>query len=449
VIPVIVALLAIGGLGFLSAYNQAEEIYDAELTHVANLMLTLLSAEDQEEATHASQHDDDEKTNPDVIELGNNFDKPGKQQEEKIGFRIWKNDRLLFYSHNSAGFGRERLNAGFSNEDIDGKEWRLYILVDAKRGYALEVAQRLHVRRLLINSILTTIFSPLALAVPIIFLITWIGLRKGLKPLLAVSDAVRNRSALDLTPLPTEWAFSEITPLIGSLNGLFSNLDYALKKERRFTDFAAHELRTPIAVLKTQAQTALRATDDDELHAILEAQVVAANRAANMVDQLLALARLEHVLLPAEPLLLNDMVQSVVKEKDGMALQKGICLRSPHSTAVRVRGNRELLEIIASNLIENAIKYTPDRGSVMVEVSLQDQMPTLTVSDTGIGIPEDKLPYVTEAFYRIAGHQQPGTGVGLAIVSRAATLLGATLVLRNKANGPGFESIVQFPGPHA
>jgi signal transduction histidine kinase len=292
---------------------------------------------------------------------------------------------------------------------------------------------------------LTTIFSPLGLAPPLILLITWIGLREGLKPLIAVSDAVKNRSALDLAPLSMDWSLREIGPLIQSINGLLSNLDYALKKERRFTDFAAHELRTPIAVLKTQAQTALRSTDVDERRMILEAQVVAANRAANMVDQLLALARLEHVNIPAEDLSLNELAQNILTEKAALAAEKQISLSRNISSAVSVHGNKEIIEIVLSNLIENAIKYSPQRCKVSISVFMRGKIPSLVVSDTGEGVPDDKLPHLTEPFYRIAGHHQAGAGLGLAIVSRAATLMGATLILRNKAIGHGFESVIEFP----
>ncbi|MDE2029128.1 MAG: sensor histidine kinase N-terminal domain-containing protein [Alphaproteobacteria bacterium] len=448
VLPAVLALLAIGGAGFVSAYREAQGVYDAELSHVAGLMLSLLRAEDQEETTHA-WHDDDEdkdagKTNPDIIELGNDFARTGGKKEERVSFRIWKNGKLLFYSRKAADFGKESAAAGFSDRISGGKEWRFYVLRDAGSGYTLEVAQKLHVRRLLVNEILATIFSPLAFALPAILLIAWFGLRAGLKPLRAVSEAVGNRSALDLTPLPDDWPLAEITPLIGSLNGLLANLDYALNKERRFTDFAAHELRTPIAVLKTQAQTALKSTDAEERHAILEAQVRAADRAAAMVDQLLALARLEHVHIPDAPFSLNDAARDAIREKKDAAMRADVTLRFDPQTAVYLRSNKDLIGILLSNLIENAIKYTPPQGEVTVGISRQDRAPTLCVADTGPGIPEDRLPYVTEPFYRGAGHKQPGAGLGLAIVKRAAGIVGATLILRNRPGG-GFEAVVRFP----
>ena len=437
------ALLAIGGVGFYTAYNEAQEIYDTELSHVANLMFSLLRAEDQEEAKHKHPDTDDEVAS-DIVELGNDFDDTGQRHERQLAFRIWKNGKLLFYSKKAEDFGSERVTAGFADQEIDGREWRFYVLPDAKSGYTLEVAQKLKVRTALITKVLTTIFSPLVLLIPIILILTWVGLRNGLKPLLAVSDAVKRRSALDLAPLPTFKTPDEITPLVEAINGLLANLDYAIKKEQRFTDFAAHELRTPIAIFKTQAQTALKATDDAQRRMILEAQVQAADRATNMVDQLLTLARLEHTDIPTTTLSLGDIAQAIIAERLPLAEAKQIELHLEQETPVIIHGNHDLLAIMLSNLIDNAIKYTPVNGKVTVSISARDHAGILCVSDTGPGIPEDKLPLVTERFYRVSRHQQPGAGLGLTIVKRASEIIGAVLTLRNRSNGMGLEAALRF-----
>jgi signal transduction histidine kinase len=442
-LPVLTALLVVGGVGFYSAYHQSQEIYDTELAHVASLMLSLLSAEDQEEALHKQADENDAETNSDIIEMGNDFDKTDQRNERKLAFRIWKGSRLLFYSKDAAGFGEKRDHAGFSNQLIQGDNWRLYILPDTKSGYTLEVAQKQNVRTALITRVLTTIFSPLVLLLPIIVILTWLGMRAGLKPLIAVSDAVGQRSSLDLTPLALSQSPDEITPLLHSINGLLANLDYALSKERRFTDSAAHELRTPIAIFKTQAQTALKSTDDAERRMILEAQVMAADRATNMVDQLLTLARLEQTDLPAEILSLDAMALDLVKERIALAQQQFVTLDALPLPAVSVKGNKQLLTILLANLIDNAVKYTPAHGKVTVELTKSEHTAVFTVSDTGPGIPEDQLPYVTERFYRVSHHPQPGTGLGLAIVKRAADIMGATLTLKNKAE-IGLEASLQF-----
>jgi len=444
VVPVMITLLTIGGIGFNAAYNEAQEIYDSDLSHVAGLMLSLLHAEDEEESHHAHDEDAVKKTvDPDIIELGNDFDHTGQQQDRQLAFRIWKNNQLLFYSKKATDFGDKHATGGFSNQFIVGKEWRLYVLVDRKDGYTLEVAQNLMVRKELISKVLTTIFFPLILLLPIILIVTWVGLRAGLKPLITLSQAVKSRSSLDLTPLPGYHTLTEITPLISSINGLLSNLSYALKKERRFTDLAAHELRTPIAIFKTQAQTALKSTDDMERQMIMEAQVKAADRATNMVDQLLTLARLEHADIPTEPLSLSLIIQETIEERIPLAKEKQIDLHIEEDAVPIIQVNKELFALSLSNLVGNAIKYTPAGGEVIVRISEQGRTVILSVCDTGPGVPEKKLPYITERFYRISNRKEQGTGLGLAIVKRAAEIMGATLILRNRDEG-GFESTLQF-----
>ena len=441
-----VALLVIGSIGFYVTYHETETIYDTELSHVAGLMVSLLSAEDQEDLRKNPKDADEKKVNPDIVELGNDFDHSGQEHERKLAFRIWKNGNLLFYSGKATGFGEERITAGFSNQEIMGKEWRFYVLADKKSGYTIEIAQRLHVRMMLIAKVLTTLFLPLILLLPICLMITWIGLRVGLKPLLVISEAVKRRSALDLTPLSIDQSLTEISPLIDSINGLLSNLDYALSKERRFTDLAAHELRTPIAIFKTQAETALRSIDDRERRMILEAQVKAADRATTMVDQLLILARLEHADIPMEALSLGTIARDIMQERLPLSTQKQIHLRFEEDTTVMIQGNKELLTILLTNVLDNAIKYSFIEGEISVILSLQGHMAVLTVADTGPGIPEDKLPYVTERFYRVSRNsEQSGAGLGLTIAKRAAEIMGAHLILRNKESGKGFLSIVQFP----
>jgi two-component system sensor histidine kinase QseC len=444
VLPVMLTLIIIGGIGFYSAYNETQEIYDTELSHVANLMLSLLQAEDQEELKHGRPDNKDEDDDPDIIELGNDFDGSQLKHDGLIAFRIWRNNKLLFYSQKAADFGEKHVTAGFSNQKLKGQEWRFYVLPNQKGGYTIEFAQKSNVRAILIARILTTIFSPLAVLLPIVLIVVWVGLRRGLKPLLAVSDAVRHRSSLDLTPLPACQSLKEIAPLIDSINGLLANLDYALKKERRFTDFAAHELRTPIAIFKTQAQTALKATDEMQRRTILEAQVQAADRATNMVDQLLSLARLEHTDIPTEALSIGAIAREIIIERLPLAQHHQLDLLFEGQAEPLIYGNKDLFSIILSNLIDNAIKYTPSGGDIIVSVGEENGQAYVTVRDTGPGIPEEKLPFVTERFYRVTRHQQSGAGLGLTIVKRAADIMGATLTLHNNSDGHGLEVLLHF-----
>lgn len=441
VLPVTLALVAVGGVAFYSAYNEAQSIYDSELSHVAGLMLSLLNAEDQEESRHERHFDKDEMANPDIVELGTEFQRTGQFRKSKLAFRIWYDDKLLFYSPEARDFGPRHTAPGFSDMETGRKSWRLYVQQD--EDYTLEIAQNVSIREQLIAEDMTRIFTPLALLLPIILVLVWVGLHTGLKPLLNISDAVRKRSALDLNPLPNNYSLTEVRPLIDAINALLTNLNYALQKERRFTDFAAHELRTPIAIFKTQAQTALKATDADQRRMILEAQVLAADRATALVDQLLTLSRLEHTNIPTEPLSIADMAAAAIQHRQPLADAKHIGLYLDIRSHATILGNRDLFSIILTNLIDNALKYTPPNGKV--EVVLSDHC--LAVYDSGPGIPEADLPFVTEQFYRVKRHQQPGSGLGLTIIKRAADIMGATLSLSNKDQMTGLKAEIRFAHP--
>lgn len=438
-------LLSIGGIGYYTAYTRTQEMYDNELSHVANLMLSLLQAEDAEEVKHGRRDDDDEGVNPDIIELGNDFEKTDARHDRRLAFRIWRRDRLLFYSREASNFGVERKEVGFASQRIDGKKWRIYTVSNTIGGYTLEVAQPSRIRSILIEKTVAATFLPLTFLLPVIILVVWGGLRWGMKPLVDLSEAVSKRSEFDLTPLTINQPLREISPLVQAINGLLANLGYALQKERRFTDLAAHELRTPIAVLKTQAQTALKATDETERRSILEAQVLATDRATKMLEQLLTLARLEHVDVPRENVSLADVVKHIVEERLSAANAKQIKLHLEIQEKLSVLANQDLLAIALGNLVDNAIKYTPENGEINVKISKENNAPRIVVEDNGPGISEDKLLLVTERFYRIPGTKQPGAGLGLAIVKRAAELLGAEFTLKNK-KPHGLQVVMRFSG---
>ena len=447
-LPIIVALLINAVWELNLAYNEAQETYDSELYHVTNLTLSILLAEDKEESLHnvaTPQKDDDEITH-DIIELGSDFEDSNVSHKRDLAFRIWKGDKLLFCSRKASNFGELRVKNGYSNQKIDGSEWRFFVLNDPKTHYTIEVAQKFEIRDKLILKTRRAVFIPLLFLFPVIlFMVMW-GLRNSLKPLHLISEAVTKRSANDLTPLPNYLSIDEISPVVSSINDLFARLEYVLTKERRFTDFAAHELRTPIAIFKTQAQTALSSKDDNERREILEAQVQAADRATKMVDQLLILARLEHIAIPKEDILINQIIQSLIEDRFPLIQQKKIDLSLAPEFEGTIFGNLGVVSIMVANLLDNAIKYTPTNGKINIRIYEEDSRPCFSITDNGHGIPEEEIFLVTERFYRSREHQHHiGSGLGLSIVSRACEVMKAKLIIRNNEKPKsGIEVLVIF-----
>lgn len=422
-----------GTISFFSAYEEVGEVYDAQLSHISKLIFSLTYAEESSERNTNSN---------DALSL--ELKKMGHNYEKNIVFQVRRNDKILFVSNDNLEFDGRDIAEGFSNKLIGNSLWRFFVLSVPEYGYKVCVGEKLSIRADIIEKILASIFLPIVLIIPFIFIIAWVGLGPGLKPLLSISRAVHARSAKDLSPISLDKIPQEITPLIRAINDLMGLLDEALQKERRFTDLAAHELRTPIAVLKIQAQTALKSTNEQERISILKSHVQAANRITHMVTQLLTLARLEHIEVPKSLLSLGHITEEVIRDLLPLAEKKNVRINFDRKSTPQIIVNQDSLKIILRNIIDNAIKYSPEGKDINISVDMNDKAAILYVSDFGPGIPQEKIPRVTERFYRIAGHKEVGSGLGLSIVQRATELIDAKLMIRNKDNLEGLMVTVEF-----
>lgn len=422
VLPILLALLAASVAAFYSARHEIEEVYDAQLAHTARIMLALM------------RHEVDEGE-PDMTALQERFGEVGHAYEKHIGVRIWKGEQLFYESPSAVNFGPQHVIAGFSNKEVQGESWRFFVLPDRVSGLTVEAAENYRIRLDIMNKIMLSMFTPALLLLLIIPPLFWIGLRQGLKPLVRLSEAVGVRSPEDLTEISEDRTPSEILPLARAINRLLVRLSGALVKERRFTDLAAHELKTPLAVIKTLAQSAARARDESERRQLLGDLNIATDRATAMTGQLLALARLDHERLVPEEVSLNQIARQAVSELAPLARDKGLAVIIEGRETLNVRANHDMLLLAVRNLLENAVKYTPSGGRIVISVAQDAQSCFLKISDTGPGIPEDKLVQVTEPFYRIPGNRAPGSGLGLAAVTRVAQLLGVQFTLSNHPQG--------------
>ena len=276
---------------------------------------------------------------------------------------------------------------------------------------------------------------PLGTALPALALAIWLGVGSGLRPLRELRAQLAGRSAADLAPLDAARAPVEIEPLVAELNRLFGRIEEAIGRERRLTADAAHELRTPLAVLSTQAQVARRASDDASRNEALDALVEGAERAARLIEQMLTLARLESgQTAAAERVELREVVRAAMAELAGGALEKGIELELADGAPVELQGHRALLAVLARNLVDNAVRYTQPGGRVEVAVN---PGPVLQVRDNGPGVPAPELGRLGERFHRLAGQAQTGSGLGLSIVLRIAQLHGGRVRFAAGTGGQG------------
>jgi two-component system sensor histidine kinase TctE len=288
----------------------------------------------------------------------------------------------------------------------------------------VQVAETLEKRARLADEIIRGVIVPQFVVLPIAVMLVWFGLSRGLRPLASLQSKIHARRPDDLSPIQTHAAPEELSPLVHAFNELLSRMEQNLAAQRRFIANAAHQMKTPLAGMRTQAELALRETDPQDLRRSLRQIAAVTERAAHLIDQLLALARAEHQatdLAAFEVVDLDALARALVRDWVPQALARGIDLgyEGP-SQPLRVVGLPLLLRELLKNLIDNALRYSPAQlqppARVTVRVRSAGERALLEVEDCGPGIPERERGLIFDRFYRVLGTNIDGSGLGLAIV---------------------------------
>ena len=370
------------------------------------------------------------------------------ERARRVAFQIWeRGDVLRLHSANAP---QERLSPreeGFSRVTIGGKGWRVFSTWDAKRRFLVQVGERDEARGEIAASVARNLLVPLAFALPALGLFAWLSIARALKPLRALGQQVEAREPDNLGALAAEDAPAEVVPLVRSLDALFGRVGRLIERERRLTADAAHELRTPLAALKVQAQVALGAAEDDARRRALENVVAGCDRGARVVEQLLTLARLEsdQPRQRPEPCDLRTLARQTIAELAPAALARKVEIELAEGGPVPIEGYPELVAVLLRNLVDNAVRYGPAGGTVRVEATGA----SITVTDEGPGIPPQERDKVGQRFYRILGSEASGSGLGLSIVQRITAIHGAKLALGEGPDGKGLRATVAFPAAKA
>jgi two-component system sensor histidine kinase TctE len=278
--------------------------------------------------------------------------------------------------------------------------------------------------------------------------LSWLGLQRGLRPLLRLRNAVVERRPYELAPLSVESVQRELKPLVSSLNEYMSRLQRGLAARRRFNANAAHQLRTPLAVIRAQAGYALGDSSELERSAALRAILSTATEMTRLTNQLLTLSKAEADGRPlrGEPVDLVALVPRVLEELAGFALTRDIDLGfESDGGPVIAWGDALMLRELLVNLVDNALRYTPCGGVVTVATGSEPRLAVLRVQDNGPGIPAAEREQVFERFYRVLGREGDGSGLGLAIVREIVRAAGGTISLGDPPAETGLVVIVQLP----
>ena len=322
---------------------------------------------------------------------------------------------------------------------------------DTMRGIALiQVGESLDARYDLSRKILFDTLWRQAALVLAVALLSWFAVRFVLRPLMRLTDDVATRAPTDLSDFDPALVHHELRPLVAAMNGYMDRLSELIAGQRRFIADASHQLRTPLTVLKTQAELALRANDTAAMREIVEGIARTTDSTVHLANRLLTLARAEHGAAEGQlgSVSLTEVARQVGMELAMAAVKKDLDLSLEAEGEVGVAGNALLLHELLANLVDNAIRYTPSGGQLALRVMREaDGAALLEVEDSGIGVPAGERERVFAPFYRAPGAQQvngSGAGLGLTIVRDIVALHGACITLDNSIHG-GLKVRVRFP----
>jgi signal transduction histidine kinase len=361
---------------------------------------------------------------------------------QRVVVQIWGPRGVAVYLSNANTPLPLTREPGFATITHEGREWRMFTAVTGTQ--TIQVAQSSSLRTELAAAAALRLLVPILAVLPLLAGLVWLILDRGLAPLSRVARAVGARSPGSLDPLPAAGLPGEVQPLVDALNGLLARLGEAFTVQRRFAADAAHELRTPLTALALQIQLAERAQTDADRAAAFARLKDGVKRATRLVQQLLAMARLEPEASerPFERVALDALAQSVVAELAPLAAARPATLAPTRVEPVEVTGNEDALRLLAGNLVDNAIRYVPVGGRIEVRTFRRGNDAVLEVADDGPGIPAEERARVFDRFYRVAGTDAPGSGLGLAIVRQVADLHHGRVELADGLAGRGLTARV-------
>lgn len=410
------------------AQHELDELLDGHLAQAAALLVV----------QQAHEIDDDEHSEAPTLH----------RYAPKVAFQVWRQGTLVARSANAPTQPMAAVRSGFASPTIAGERWRVFAARGAKQRTQVYVGEQLDSRESILAALLRGLVAPMLLALPVIALLLWWAVRRGLLPLRRLSQAIAAREPRTLRPIAAgDGQPSEIAPLVEALNGLFARIAELLESERRFTADAAHELRTPIAAIRAQAQVAQGAGRDDAARAqALAATLAGCDRATRLVEQLLTLARLESSAQgPGETVDLAVVAREVLAELAPGALAHGQSLELEAEGPWPVRGSATLLAVLLRNLADNALRYGGEGARVLVTLAREGDHVALRVEDSGPGLSDEQRSHLGERFFRVLGTAAPGSGLGWSIVRRIAAVHGAEITTARSATLGGLAVRVAFP----
>lgn len=416
----------LGVVGVISANHEVEELFDARIAQQARLLIHLAREDIEDEREVPVFVYPNAITNYEDYELS----EIGHHYESKIYFRIWRNDKVIMATDSQDIEPQVTEDNGFGYAENGQYRWRTFVLDKPSSNndsFRIVVAERLDVRAEMVTEIILNSMLPEIIGWPLLAFLVWFAVSVGLEPLKQLADRISLIEASQLKPVSIDNVPSELAPVQQALNTLLHEIDDLMAREKRWIADAAHELRTPLAILKLHAQNAESAVSEEERQSALVQLKNGVDRSTRIVAQLLSYARIESQLQESQHTSLDVMkvTRRIVADLYPMVWDKQITMEideTANEIPLSIEENH--LEVILQNLISNAVKFTPAGGTISIAWKATSEQVELLFKDSGCGVTEDEMTRLAERFYRGSDHS--GAGLGLSIV--------ATLVNHYRAN---------------
>ncbi|PMU31463.1 two-component sensor histidine kinase, partial [Pseudomonas sp. GP01-A8] len=412
-IPVLVLILLgdglISWLVLRDSHHEIEEVYDAQLAQSARLLQGVLRQRDPGDADWDRLYQAFDQAMSRVGEDG-----AAHPYETRLTFQVWRTDgQLLVRSTDAPILNAPPTTLGPHDLMENGNDWCAFMLADMQQGLLIWVGERDDIRQDVIQRIIRHTLWPILVGVPLLALLIWLTIGWGLKPLRAMAQAIRGRDSNTLRPLQLEPLPADLEPMQTALNRLLVQVDDLLERERRFIADAAHELRTPLAILRIHAQNAQSAETEEQRREALDFLVNGVDRATRIGSQLLTMARIEpqlnntvRVRVP-----LTELVREELAELTPLAMEKGVELVLEGDEECWIETDPIALAIALQNLVTNALNFSPAGSEVRVVVREEDSgVVQLCVEDAGPGIDEGEIGRLFERFYSRGNANGAGLG---------------------------------------
>lgn len=431
----LVWLFAVGWI-YLSTQAEVKKVLDARLMESAHMVNSLLTDRRVEVGDEGGIGQFTPKPIPDFP----NYDR-------QLFCQIWSLDGNLV--GRSASAPKDMLthtNNGFSDTVVSGSTWRVYTIENTQLGMRIMVGDNMSVRNSLVRDVITGLILPALLIFPFLAGLIWISVRRGLMPLSTLASTLSKRSADDLSALEESNLPSEIAPAVNALNGLFNRVEEAREREKSFAIFAAHELKTPLAGLKTQAHIAMNSKDEHVRDNAVRQISTGVDRTTRLVKQLLDLASLETDEEPAKPKeeYAGKLMHLIAQDLRMLTQPKNITITIQDPCQNLKVNDAQLFTLALRNILENAVNHSPEGATIYCSCKMEADNVSIIVEDEGPGIPVDELPHISERFFRGRYKSENGSGLGLAIVQAATTRMNGQVNFINR-EASGVKVVLTLP----